>query len=36
MTERQTEALERLNQGIQESRREVQQRTMNLAQALFR
>ena len=35
MTERQTEALERLNQGIQESRREVQQRTMNLAQAYF-
>ena len=25
MTERQTEALEKLNQGIQESRREVQQ-----------
>ncbi len=35
MTERQTEALERLNQGIQESRREVQQRTMNLAQGYF-
>ena len=35
MTERQTEALERLNQGIQESRREVQQRTMNLAQEYF-
>src|ERR671912_369510 len=35
MTERQTEALERLNQGIQESRREVQQRTMNLAQDYF-
>jgi pyruvate/2-oxoglutarate dehydrogenase complex dihydrolipoamide acyltransferase (E2) component len=35
VTERQTEALERLNQGIQESRREVQQRTMNLAQAYF-
>src|SRR5918994_2036113 len=35
MTERQTEALKRLNQGIQESRREVQQRTMNLAQEYF-
>jgi pyruvate/2-oxoglutarate dehydrogenase complex dihydrolipoamide acyltransferase (E2) component len=35
VTERQTEALKRLNQGIQESRREVQQRTMNLAQAYF-
>ena len=35
MTERQTEALERLNQGIQESRREVQQRTMSLAQEYF-
>jgi uncharacterized protein YjbJ (UPF0337 family) len=35
VTERQTEALERLNQGIQESRREVQQRTMNLAQEYF-
>ena len=35
MTERQTGALERLNQGIQESRREVQQRTMNLAQDYF-
>ena len=35
MTERQTEALERLNQGIQESRREVQQRTMSLAQDYF-
>ena len=35
MTERQAEALERLNQGIQESRREVQQRTMNLAQEYF-
>jgi pyruvate/2-oxoglutarate dehydrogenase complex dihydrolipoamide acyltransferase (E2) component len=35
VTERQTEALQRLNQGIQESRREVQQRTMNLAQAYF-
>ena len=35
MTERHTEALERLNQGIQDSRREVQQRTMNLAQDYF-
>jgi len=35
VTERQTGALERLNQGIQESRREVQQRTMNLAQDYF-
>ena len=35
MTERQTEALEKLNQGIQESRREVQQRTMSLAQEYF-
>jgi pyruvate/2-oxoglutarate dehydrogenase complex dihydrolipoamide acyltransferase (E2) component len=35
VTERQTDALERLNQGIQESRREVQQRTMNLAQDYF-
>jgi pyruvate/2-oxoglutarate dehydrogenase complex dihydrolipoamide acyltransferase (E2) component len=35
VTERQAEALERLNQGIQESRREVQQRTMNLAQDYF-
>jgi pyruvate/2-oxoglutarate dehydrogenase complex dihydrolipoamide acyltransferase (E2) component len=35
VTERQTEALERLNKGIQESRREVQQRTMNLAQEYF-
>jgi pyruvate/2-oxoglutarate dehydrogenase complex dihydrolipoamide acyltransferase (E2) component len=35
VTERQTEALEKLNQGIQESRREVQQRTMNLAQEYF-
>ncbi len=35
MTERQTEALQRLTQGIQESRREVQQRTMNLAQEYF-
>src|SRR5215210_5450572 len=35
VTERQTEALKKLNQGIQESRREVQQRTMNLAQDYF-
>ena len=35
MTEIQAEALEKLNQGIQESRREVQQRTMNLAQDYF-
>ncbi len=35
MTERQTEALEKLNRGIQESRQEVQQRTMNLAQEYF-
>jgi len=35
VTERQTEALEKLNQGIQESRREVQQRTMSLAQEYF-
>ncbi len=35
MTEKQTEALERLNRGIQESRQEVQQRTMNLAQDYF-
>ena len=35
MTEKQTEALEKLNQGIQESRQEVQQRTMNLAQDYF-
>ena len=35
MTERQTEALEKLNQGIQESRREVQQQTMDLAQEYF-
>ena len=35
MTERQTEALERLNRGIQESRQEVQKRTMNLAQEYF-
>ena len=35
VTERQTEALEKLNQGVQESRREVQQRTMDLAQEYF-
>src|SRR5215210_2546454 len=35
VTERQTEALEKLNQGIQESRREVQQQTMYLAQDYF-
>jgi pyruvate/2-oxoglutarate dehydrogenase complex dihydrolipoamide acyltransferase (E2) component len=35
VTDRHTEALEKLNQGIQESRREVQQRTMNLAQDYF-
>ena len=35
MTDKQTEALERLNRGIQESRQEVQQRTMNLAQEYF-
>jgi pyruvate/2-oxoglutarate dehydrogenase complex dihydrolipoamide acyltransferase (E2) component len=35
VTDKQTDALERLNQGIQESRREVQQRTMNLAQDYF-
>ena len=35
MTERQSEALERLNRGIQESRQEVQKRTMNLAQEYF-
>ena len=35
MTDKQTDAWERLNQGIQESRREVQQRTMNLAQDYF-
>jgi pyruvate/2-oxoglutarate dehydrogenase complex dihydrolipoamide acyltransferase (E2) component len=35
VTEKQTEALERLNRGIQESRQEVQQRTMNLAQEYF-
>ena len=35
MTDRQTEALEKLNRGILESRQEVQQRTMNLAQEYF-
>ena len=35
MTDRQTEALNRLNRGIQESRQEVQQRTMSLAQEYF-
>jgi pyruvate/2-oxoglutarate dehydrogenase complex dihydrolipoamide acyltransferase (E2) component len=35
VTDKQTEALERLNRGIQESRQEVQQRTMNLAQEYF-
>jgi len=35
VTDKQTEALERLNQGIQESRQEVQKRTMNLAQGYF-
>jgi len=35
VTDKQTEALERLNRGIQESRQEVQQRTMNLAQDYF-
>jgi pyruvate/2-oxoglutarate dehydrogenase complex dihydrolipoamide acyltransferase (E2) component len=35
MTERQVEALEKLNQGIQESRRTVQQQTMELAQDYF-
>ncbi len=35
MTEKQTEALEKLNRGIQESRQEVQQRTMSLAQDYF-
>jgi pyruvate/2-oxoglutarate dehydrogenase complex dihydrolipoamide acyltransferase (E2) component len=35
VTEKQTEALERLNRGIQESRQEVQQRTMNLAKEYF-
>jgi e3 binding domain len=35
VTDKQTEALERLNRGIQESRQEVQQRTMSLAQGYF-
>jgi pyruvate/2-oxoglutarate dehydrogenase complex dihydrolipoamide acyltransferase (E2) component len=35
VTERQAEALEKLNQGIQESRRTVQQQTMELAQDYF-
>jgi pyruvate/2-oxoglutarate dehydrogenase complex dihydrolipoamide acyltransferase (E2) component len=35
VTEKQTEALEKLNRGIQESRQEVQQRTMSLAQEYF-
>ena len=35
MTEKQTEALQKLNQGIQESRRTVQQQTMELAQDYF-
>ena len=35
MTEKQTEALEKLNRGVQESRKEVQQRTMSLAQDYF-
>jgi chromosome segregation ATPase len=35
VTDRQTEALNRLNRGIQESRQEVQQRTMSLAQEYF-
>jgi pyruvate/2-oxoglutarate dehydrogenase complex dihydrolipoamide acyltransferase (E2) component len=35
VTEKQTEALEKLNRGILESRQEVQQRTMNLAQEYF-
>jgi pyruvate/2-oxoglutarate dehydrogenase complex dihydrolipoamide acyltransferase (E2) component len=35
MTEKQTEALEKLNRGIKESRQEVQQRTMSLAQDYF-
>ncbi len=35
MTDKRTEALERLNRGIQESRQEVQQRTMNLAREYF-
>ena len=35
MTDKHTEALEKLNRGIQESRQEVQKRTMNLAQGYF-
>ncbi len=35
MTERQTEASEKLNRGIQDSRRDVQERTMSLAQDYF-
>ncbi len=35
MTEKQTEALEKLNRGVQDSRKEVQQRTMSLAQEYF-
>ena len=35
MTDKQTEALEKLTRGIQESRQEVQKRTMNLAQDYF-
>ena len=35
MTDKQTEALEKLNRGIKESRQEVQKRTMNLAQDYF-
>jgi pyruvate/2-oxoglutarate dehydrogenase complex dihydrolipoamide acyltransferase (E2) component len=35
MTERQAEALKKLNQGIQDSRRTVQQQTMELAQDYF-
>ena len=35
MTDKQTEALEKLNRGIEESRKEVQQRTMSLAQDFF-
>jgi uncharacterized protein YjbJ (UPF0337 family) len=35
VTDKHTEALEKLNRGIQESRQEVQKRTMNLAQGYF-
>jgi len=35
VTDKHTEALERLNRGIQESRQEVQQRTMSLARDYF-